>query len=600
MSDILDVNTIPSRNVMVHDPSGQNKHAEYLRNLILQHSPETILELMSWCLPGDAEPQRLGSTMGSRRTAIANPKEPITVLYPTGNTNSDLTTDTTMGFKFADVLRSFVYNRGLTNTEVFEYLSHFKVDIPDFPSEMYPDYSAGGDRAFSSQKPFAPHGEALYLGRVGDTDQHRAFLLTQGNVASIQFDGIPMGRTITAVLKRLNGAKWEVSAQIDFVGTGAAQVGDFGIVADTDYYAITFSQTTNQAVGVAGLTGFITLVGNGGIGLGGLASLVNGSMWCQLTTAQFHEVDDAVNSDHVNGCSLMYTNTSPVAYRLGQTVMLQLPSESNWLDYTNFDQITRDKDSGLIEAVIGAYVFRKPNSFQELEMVAPSRGGTVSGTAEIDYSFELFPIASPIVISSKVVASAPSGQAGYWTSCDVVEFSTLNQWINTTTKRVLPNDLDSFLAKLSDIPQYHTNEFHFSDIWDGITSFFGGVWDVVKEVAPVVGPLIPLLLQPKGNPNSVPGSKSSVAPRPSMEGLGNVSAATKALASRFGGGTAKALVASLSAIPKPHIGPKPSPAKPKHTAVPKPAPAKTKAGPKPVLKSSAKPAPPSAKAAKKK
>jgi len=521
MADSIDVMSVPSRNIMIHDPSGANKHAEYIRELILSHDSEVMLQLMSWCLPGDAEPHRLATTLGSKPTAIANPKQPVNVVFPVNNVNSDLQVDTTMSFKFADVLRSQVYNKGLNPGQISQYVGDFHVNVPDTPMPCYPDYSITGQRGFAINNGVStdePHGDTLYLGRVGKSDEHRCFLLTQGQEVVVVYNGIPAGRLISTTLLRVAGSKYTVVATNDLTGNGIAQTTIFapGVINETGYYALEMSNSNFQAgVGIAGLDGNVLLNGNGAGG-----SLANGSFWCQLPTSQFDMIDEAVNSYHINGCSLMYTNTSPPAYRLGQTTIFQCPSQSNWLDFVDFNQIANDRDSALIEAVIGGYVFRKPTSMDELAMTAPSRGGTVPGTSEIDFSFELFPTAGPLVIACKIPVSTPTGSSGYWTTADVVEFTSLFKWF--TTKIEMTDDpllLDRFLMHLARIPQYHTNDFHFSDIWEGIKDFFGGVWDTVKEVAPVVAPLIPFLLSPSGgNPNS-PGAGTVKAPRPQKEQL---------------------------------------------------------------------------------
>lgn len=589
MSDI-DVMSIPSRNIIIHDPSGVNKHAEYIREMILSHDTDVMLELMSWCLPGDAEPHRLSTTMGSKPTAIANPKQPVTVVYPKSNVQSDLTTDTTMAFKFADVLRSMVYNQGVDNTQPYSYDALFKVNIPDTPTPNFPDYGEEDAKGFRANTPFAPHGPILYLGRIGKTDEHRAFLLNRGQRVQVDYDGITVGRLLTTILVKVVGSKYVAVEAIDLVGTGVSQNAAFspGSVDESGYYALVMQQSDFQGgTAVMGLTGRVNLDGNGANG-----SVVTGSVWCQLCTAQFDTVDEIINSYHINGCSLMYTNTSPPAYRLGQTTIFQCPAQSNWLDFLSFDQISNDKDSALIEAVIGAYCFRKPTSLAELSMIAPSRGGTVAGTAEFDFSFELFPDAGPLVIACKIPISSPSGQSGYWTSADVVEFTSLFKWF--TTKLELTDDpllLDRFLIHLSRIPQYHTNDFHFSDIWDGIKDFFGGVWDTVKEIAPVVAPLIPFLLAPSGNPNS-PGAGTGKAPRPMQEKVGSVRKISGQLEGKVFGNKdfADVLSSSLSKLkntpklsiksslvvkPKPHplpAAPKKAPAKAPPAAAKKKAP----------------------------
>jgi len=193
----------------------------------------------------------------------------------------------------------------------------------------------------------------------------------------------------------------------------------------------------------------------------------------------------------------MYTNTSSPLYRQGQIVMRQLPKLADWTKFINYNTLAAEKDSGVIEAVEGAFLFHKPVDDEQFMLRRPSYPNAQI-TGGQDYVTDVLPSVGPLVICARV--TDPNGRAGYWTPSSGIEFETLNQWFETERVHLASRDLERAMTALTAIPQYHTNDFHLSDLWEGIKSFASDVWSGIKEVVPVVAPIAGMLMNKGGKP----------------------------------------------------------------------------------------------------
>jgi len=288
-------------------------------------------------------------------------------------------------------------------------------------------------------------------------------------------------------LSRLDGRNWFVVQAATL--TGASVAFDYR-VNNTGYYAISFANASYASP----ITGYISIAGNGGVTCTGHVTENLGMSWGQRSVPQLTEIESAVRSFRTNACSLMYTNTSAPLYRQGQTVMRQLPQQANWLDFTDLNTVRQEKDSATIGAVLGGYAYRKPTSMEEFVLTAPYTPGSLeiygSGTFK-DFCFPIYPKTGTILLGNTVLDA--NGKNGYWTFCDSVEFETVNQWFDTERLHLPSSSLERVLSCLSTLPQFHTNDFHLSDLWSGIKSFASDIWSGVKDVVATVAPYAPLI-----------------------------------------------------------------------------------------------------------
>jgi hypothetical protein len=142
---------------------------------------------------------------------------------------------------------------------------------------------------------------------------------------------------------------------------------------------------------------------------------------------------------------------------------------------------------------MGGYLFHKPTSLDEFKLIAPfvETNNLVGSANLIDYAFDVYPETGSIMIGCTVVD--PQGKSGLWYFSDVPEFQTVSQWFDTQ-KTLVPRDtLENTLLALSQIPQFHSNDFHIEDIWNAIKGVASDVWSGVKEVASGLAPIIPFV-----------------------------------------------------------------------------------------------------------
>lgn len=494
---------IPSRNVVIVDPNDKKGHVQAIRNAInSQGLSEKEVELLHmFCLPDEGPQTRIGSQFGSVATAVAGTKAIVTANFPNANTYNDIPVTDVVSFKFSHPLRSSVTSVGLAPADATTYLGTFIMDVTG-ASDIFPkinplDYTSGLDI----------HGDQLYAGFLGESDQFRGFLLSNRQQLSVQVFQPGAADNIALEIYRLDGRIWSLNQ--NFTLTGLSPAFDF-TVGESGYYAIKFSRASYVA---ADISGNIQITSNGAVGLGGGVAPALGMCWGQRAVPQLTEVKAAVRSFRTNASSLMYTNTSAPLYRQGQTVMRQLPQQSDWLDFIDLNSVRQEKDAATIGAVLGGYVFRKPTSMEEFVMNTPYVPGSLnhdgSGLFE-DFAFPLYPHTGILLIGNTVLDA--NGKNGYWTFCDSIEFETVNQWFDTERFHMPSSSLERVLSCLSALPQFHTNDFHLSDLWSGIKSFASDVWSGVKDVVATVAPYAPLIApfvmssKPKGTPVKSPTS----------------------------------------------------------------------------------------------
>jgi hypothetical protein len=188
----------------------------------------------------------------------------------------------------------------------------------------------------------------------------------------------------------------------------------------------------------------------------------------------------------------LYTNTASPLNRQGQIAGLQVPKGTAWLQYSDFTQLAEDKKSVTRDIVEGAYGFLKPTSTDDFRMRIYEIPGDTTSTSDEQVVFELYPDSDYLALIANV--NIPAGQTGYVTIAASVEYTTLNQWISIKLGRMSEMEIREALEVFSRIPQWHTNDLHWDDIWSWIKDTAKDVWSGIKEIAPLVAAAAPLLL----------------------------------------------------------------------------------------------------------
>jgi hypothetical protein len=569
-----------SRNIAEYSPESTGKHKAMIQGMIgtLGLGALGVQVLSGLTMPSDHS-FSLGEFFGTRKTTDSNFQGVTAVEYSTeseGPWPGDLPVGTMLGFKYKDILRSAILYNGTQSGFGFSYQASGNFFSPA-TGESIPFFAGGAnfiDNATAGSN-LSLHGPVLYPGRLGSSDSHRGFLLSAGHLMlwKTALSSYLPTDILTFVIRYLEGKNWvdQYAATVGGSTGGSAVVGTF-TAPSTGYYSLVFTSATGAFVGTK-TNFFLEILGNGCTSLLNPPTMapVVGGQWAQLPVATLTEFVGAVQSGRVNAASLMYENTSSPIYRQGFTVMRQLPPLQHFFDYFDVNQLENMKDSAVIQAVNGGYLFQKPNSMQEFDFSAPFLSDIVGNN---DFSFDIIPNYGILVLGCQVQDT--SGQAAQWFYSDVVEWSTNSQAWKTEQVMVLSSDLEKILLALSKIPQFHTNDFHLSDIWDAIKDVASDIWGGIKDVVGTVGPIAmaaaPLLLAPKGGkgglPPKIPFIPSEI-PKPSSPVVQMMENTLKQLSN-----------------PKPILPPAQKPkvkAPPK--ASPKPSPAKSKAKSKAGVKS---------------
>lgn len=436
--------------------------------------------LSSLTLPKESPPVRIGSAYGSDPTATANLFRRLDALFPGVDGSSDIPAGDSAAFFFRDALRAMIYNFGLLPSDQFQYTAQAILEISTSTNSAFPRYTGPleVDLAYST---VAPHGQFLFLGRNGKTDQNRGILAQGGSELIITVPIIPAlgSANVQFTVFKFEADTWVEQTAVVIPAASGGTVNYS--TPETGYYSWDAACTTPSAGGATPATLQVTMQTNATT-----ASLA--SCWAQLPLPNLEEVLPTVRAIRVIAVSGMYTNTSAPINRQGQITALQIPKTSNWIDYTDFDVVASLMKSQTLNVVNGMYGFLKPTSADDFEMQSFQFS---SGTSLVvtDYVFDLIPDSDFLTIHPQISSTAPL-QTGYWTPAYAVEYTSTTQWIELRASEASNSDLENALGLLPSVPQWHENDFHFSDIWDWIKDTASSIWGGVKEVAGTVGPVI--------------------------------------------------------------------------------------------------------------
>jgi len=312
-------------------------------------------------------------------------------------------------------------------------------------------------------------------------------IMTGGDVLQITLNpGVyAPGSTVTLAIKRLNAGIWIPVTQ--FAHAQISGVQTFTYTADvTGYYAFAFGYS--QPGSVAALSvGDLTLVVGG-------AGAYPCTVWGQKSLPGYVDNFAFVEALRITAVSLMYTNTASNLNNQGQIVGLQAPKGSAWLQFTDFQTVAADKKSVTRDIKEGNYGFLKPTSTLDIAAMViyelPSDG--IQATQYEDNVFTIYPESDYLVTIAS--CNVLAGQVGYLTIAAALEYTTLNQWIEVRRGKLTDQELKEALFVLSGLQQWHTNELHWDDIWEGIKDVGRSIWSGIKDVAPVLAAAAPMLL----------------------------------------------------------------------------------------------------------
>jgi len=84
------------------------------------------------------------------------------------------------------------------------------------------------------------------------------------------------------------------------------------------------------------------------------------------------------------------------------------------------------------------------------------------------------------------VAGISDARTGYWTVRADIEYSSIDQWRSLQMPNVRKDDLERALTLIAAAPQFHTNDFHISDLWNWVKNAAKSVGNAIVEYGPTV------------------------------------------------------------------------------------------------------------------
>jgi hypothetical protein len=482
-------------------------------------------------LPKEARPLRVGSMYSSPPTGACNPFARIDIGFNTTFNNQ-------VAVVFRSALRASViqYNISATpSTAVFtSYAATCQLECPLETEVNFAPYALARGTAipgvtyndnWNYANALYTHGDYLYPGILHVGDQRRGFWLdVGGQIYLTQATDPTAGSTFTYNFWKSVGNQWELlQTSSDIAGGIGGTVGVLTApVTLGGYYAIsivcnTFPTTPDRAPIVN--FGAVYISGNmKSIVFTMLDALSNSTTLAVVPTTFFaahaplpsmNDQFGSVEAVRVFGASIMYTNTGSASTRQGEVTGIQLPSGTDPL--ANFATLTgmiasfRDvaalKNSKTFDSMEGIYGFLKPTDDRDFAYL----NEYISGEGDTDFTgpdnvescgFLINPISDYLAVI--VSTTTQSSQTGYYTFAYAVEYKTEDQWRNVAPPRYTMDQMRPGIAALKDVPQWHRNDFHISDIWDWLKDAATTVVNGIVEYGPMVlkgaAMLAPLLL----------------------------------------------------------------------------------------------------------
>lgn len=432
--------------------------------------------LANLALPSDAQPVRIGSSLGSDPTALARPRARYTVNYPVGST-FDVPQTSSPSFLFRDPLRSLIHVVSSPTPDLNSYIADAEVDIPNCTDDVYPRYLTPYVDQLDLSNSY--HGPNLYCGVLGESDNFRWFPLSTGQslTISVLSPGLGIG-VLSAQLFQLEGKTPKMIETLVFAGLPSAVIANIGS-SGPGYYAVRFNVSMAPTPGAPAPMN-VKLV---------ITSSAVSNVWAHKASPGIEDNLANIKTYSVLGSSLMYTNTASPLNRQGKIVARELPSKSNWLDYLNFDQVANLSLAEVRDAPEGMYAFTRPSAgtfgnFKTLVYDATDENE--------EYLYTILPDEPFVIIHASV--STTAGQDGYLTINQSIEYTSTSQWIEQKVGEMSNDDVKVALRLLSSMPQFHENPLHFDDVWSWIKDTASNVWGAIKDVAPYVAAVAPLLL----------------------------------------------------------------------------------------------------------
>lgn len=457
--------------------------------------------LQSLATPELQKPERYPQSLNSKKTAIATPFTVIDTPWTVGPSadptdNDGVGASTMYAFAFRNAMRALVYVDKNPGSQTSFYTAQVNEEGEGVSSIFHVPGSYTVDTFFDviapfmnvdPSHPYAPHGNVWYAGGDGDS-QRTYYWLDNASYVLLHANGLqPTTQTIS-----LRAIRWN---------DGIIEE-DLAIVTDTADGTGTAEATWNPSDQIAeGTMGYFAFEVS--------TSAAQGNFTIDVTNADVHMAHrclpdfernfSSMLKTRILAVSLRYANTAAAAYRQGECTQYQAPKSIQWYHFiNNINTMSKKSDSVTDTVINGAYQFLKPTQLSDFEFQADY---------ELTDAFQMNMSHYPLAANSDYLAlrmdidpnitGTPTGQKGFFRVDYGIEFITDNIYFDIAHPEVGQPSFDKALHRLQDIPQYHENPMHLSNLWNYFLKGARGLADGVVRYAPAAAKIaqtaVPLL-----------------------------------------------------------------------------------------------------------
>jgi len=331
---------------------------------------------------------------------------------------------------------------------------------------------------------YQPHGPTQYCGRLDD-DRRWVWMDVTTNAMQVSAtflgtgdDYVP-GAYVLAVdyWDPINGLTPNV-AQIAAAGFGGGTLLDLPPVPGVPGCYVSFKAIINASplFGVG-----ITLV---------YYSLTPGSVFRHLPLPDFDNNAAVVEGIRIHAVALRYCNLSSELNNQGQVTSLQCPVGSDWLDFVvgGMSSLSTAADADTRNTKNGCYGFLKPTQTSDFDY---KRYFRVEAGDVVDSAYPLQPESAFLCSWQAINISA--GRSMFYEQYFAFEYQSVDQWRDLELATESPQAYKLALAMVKDMPQWHENPMHLSDI----LSFVKKAGNALAPVADAVGQMLATTPDPR-------------------------------------------------------------------------------------------------------
>jgi hypothetical protein len=181
--------------------------------------------------------------------------------------------------------------------------------------------------------------------------------------------------------------------------------------------------------------------------------------------------------------TLMYTNEAAPLYKQGKILSYQCPAGDEWTEYVtpdgsasgSFSELATLNGIDISPIENGRYGWLGPSSDLDFAPVVIADGPTAAGSigAANVLPCPLVPVNDFVVMYAQITQQL--GRDGYWTPVWGIEYESVDQWTILEKPIVSPEDYMMAIFRSSQLPQFHDNPLHLSDITGFLKAMAGPV-----------------------------------------------------------------------------------------------------------------------------